>query len=776
MSKRKPEKTRQQTFRRPLAEIKDWQAVLIITGLALFFFRDILFQKAFFWEDFIYQYYPFRNLAAVALSHGELPLWNPYTFNGQPFQSDIQSAIFYLPNLLLTLFVSGGKLHFYWVELFIVLHFVLAGVTMYFLARSFQIPRLSAIFSGIVYAFSGFMVSHTIHQAILCHAAWLPLIVLLFRRAVGQKSILWMCIAGLVLGHAVLAGSPQISLYIFFFLLLIFFADFFATVREHKLQVALPTIPIATGVIVIAVALTAAQLLPTLELAPLSQRAEMTFEKSSEGSLGWDQLVTFVIPKFFGVSDASGSTFWASYPYWQYWETAIYIGLAALVGIIGAMQLIKKDRFVRFLFGVMIFAILYSFGDHFFLHKVFYTAVPGFKSFRIPARMSLLLVMSGALLAGFGITELTRLIESNRKYLQRVAWSVFGAGIILFVLAESGMLQPSDHARDYPAIHSLVTSQAMTALVFLLAIGGLLFLAARQSITPTVFVIGLLTVQFIDMYTFGSSQNNGDLSPQEYYARYTDEVKFLNDQGQKEYFRVNSRQGGSMALDRNQGMIDRVFMMEGYTPLALQRLYPPASSWERVCDLMNAKYRIAVDEKTNTMQLQEATTYLPRSFMVYSARVIMKETEVKSLMERPDFDPSRIAVFEDDPQFPLSDTTYTREWTSTISSYSLNQLSIDVSTPKNGFLVLSEMYYPGWHAYIDGVRRPLYRTDWNLRAVPVESGKHRVEVRYEPESFARGAMISSATLILSFLGIIVSLIMKRRRTAQQHANNTIILQ
>jgi uncharacterized membrane protein YfhO len=162
--------------------------------------------------------------------------------------------------------------------------------------------------------------------------------------------------------------------------------------------------------------------------------------------------------------------------------------------------------------------------------------------------------------------------------------------------------------------------------------------------------------------------------------------------------------------------------------------------------------------------------------MVYSARVIMKETEVKSLMEKPDFDPSRIAVFEDDPQFPLSDTTYTREWTSTISSYSLNQLSIDVSTPKNGFLVLSEMYYPGWHAYIDGVRRPLYRTDWNLRAVPVESGKHRVEVRYEPESFARGAMISSATLILSFLGIIVSLIMKRRRTAQQHANNTIILQ
>src|ERR1700690_985538 len=95
---------------RSLPDVKDWHAIVCILLLAGGFFRDILLEKAFFWEDFIYQYYPFRNFAAVSLRGGALPLWNPYTFNGMPFQADIQTAVFYIPNLLLTFFVSGGRL------------------------------------------------------------------------------------------------------------------------------------------------------------------------------------------------------------------------------------------------------------------------------------------------------------------------------------------------------------------------------------------------------------------------------------------------------------------------------------------------------------------------------------------------------------------------------------------------------------------------------------------------------------------------------------------
>ena len=129
--------------------------------------------------------------AAVSLAGGELPLWNPYTFNGMPFQADIQSAIFYIPNLLLTLFSGGGHLDYWWVELSIIAHFALAGSGMYLLARGFGIGRWYAVFSGIAYCFSGFMVGQLIHQGFIYQAAWFPLVFLAFRNALHHRCV-WL--------------------------------------------------------------------------------------------------------------------------------------------------------------------------------------------------------------------------------------------------------------------------------------------------------------------------------------------------------------------------------------------------------------------------------------------------------------------------------------------------------------------------------------------------------------------------------------------------------
>src|SRR5437879_5295994 len=167
---------------RQLRDLKDWHAVLALTLMVTIFSREILLQKAFFWEDFMYQYYPFRNFAAVSLKNGQLPLWNPYTFNGMPFQADIQTALFYVPNLLLTFFVTGGRLSLYAFEVEIILHYIIAGIGMYYLAKSFGIEKLFSMFSGLVFALSGFMITRAIHQPMICETAWLPVIVLLFRR------------------------------------------------------------------------------------------------------------------------------------------------------------------------------------------------------------------------------------------------------------------------------------------------------------------------------------------------------------------------------------------------------------------------------------------------------------------------------------------------------------------------------------------------------------------------------------------------------------------
>jgi hypothetical protein len=118
-----------------LFELKTWHVLAAVSAFALFFFRDILLGKAFLWEDFLYYSYPVRSFAATSMAMGQFPLWNPYTFNGIPFLADIQTTVLYLPCTVLALAARNGSLHFAWLELVIVLHYVLAGTGMVALAR-----------------------------------------------------------------------------------------------------------------------------------------------------------------------------------------------------------------------------------------------------------------------------------------------------------------------------------------------------------------------------------------------------------------------------------------------------------------------------------------------------------------------------------------------------------------------------------------------------------------------------------------------------------------
>ena len=743
--------------------MRHYHAFAVITLLVAFFFRDILLQKAFFWEDFIYQYYAFRDFAAVSLSRGELPLWNPYTFNGMPFQADIQTALFYIPNLLLTLAVQGDRLHFLWVEALIVAHFVVAGFSMYLLSVNFGLERPYALFSGMVYALSGFMITHAIHHTFISQVAWTPLVLLLFRKTILDRSLFAMLLAGLVLGHSILGGAPQFTLYTFLFLLAYFLFELIAALRSHGLARSWTMIPLGAGVIVLAVALTAIQLLPTVELAGLSARAEITFEKSSESSLEWEQLVTILVPKFFGASGAQGSTYWLAQSAWDYWETCLYVGIPGLIAVAGAIPLARKNRTVAFLFGVMIFSLLYALGDNFVLHSFFFHVVPGFDKFRIPGRMSFLFTLCAAALSGFGLRWLFCSMTGAAREFQQFLVTAAALGAAGWIAAQAGIFQPSENAALYRQIHPAVVSGATTALLLILVVCAILLLAQRKIFSGAIALVAILLVQVADVHVFGYSQNNGDLSPEVYYGRTAELVKAIKKDGETEYFRVNSRKGGAMMLDRNQGMVDRIFLMEGYTPLGLQRIYPPGASWPVICDMLNAKYRITLDSEKRTMGMETATGYLPRANVVYDAR-IMRDSLVAPFMASPAFDPSRMVVLEERPDLPVADTSYDPGWSAGITHYSENAIALSVTMPKNGYLVLSEIYYPGWNATIDGTKQQLYRADWNLRAVPVAAGTHAVEVRFEPESFARGAWISAGALLCALGGLFYS----RRSGARRH--------
>jgi hypothetical protein len=102
-----------------------------------------------------------------------------------------------------------------------------------------------------------------------------------------------------------------------------------------------------------------------------------------------------------------------------------------------------------------------------------------------------------------------------------------------------------------------------------------------------------------------------------------------------------------------------------------------------------------------------------------------------------------------------------------LTYYSPNELTYEYTALTEKLAVFSEVYYPkGWTAYIDGQPAEIINADFILRALKVPAGTHKVEFKYKPESFTKGAMysrISSGLLILLLLAGIGGEIYSRRR-------------
>lgn len=749
-------------------DLKDWQCVILLALLVLVFFRDILLGNAFLWEDFLYHDYPSRNFAAVSMSMGEIPLWNPFTFNGMPFLADIQKTVFYLPCTALTLFVRNGQLSFYWLELMIIAHYVLAGVTMFYLAQSFEVRRIPALFAGTAYMLSGFMITHAIHQYIITLVAWYPLVLLLFRKMLGG-SWKWVFIGGLVLGHSTLAGFPQLSLYLYFFLFVFFVFEQLTTYTGKEL-ISRPAITAAVKaavMVALSVAVAMIQLLPTFEFADLTFRAQITYQKATEGQFSWEQLITFFYPKFFGTAGASGYNYHGPGTYWYYWETCMYLGILPLMLMAMSTTLLRKSKFVAFFWSYGVFSVLFALGDNFFVHRLFFDFVPGFNTFRNPSRMGVFLSFGAALLSGMSLQHLLyeqRAPHESRR-LRNITVLIVGLCALLYLLLISGSLSGSFEFLKDNATYSGVRKDVLASLLTV----GLSALFAYAIIKKTLVLrwagIASIVVLLIDMSVFGGEQNNSKTNPAEYFNRSRELTDFIKQDSNGEPVRVNMRNQQGMLMDRNQGLMDRIMLMEGYTPLVLRRYLPPSRDWSQACDMMNAKYRVATDEQRKSLTITRSTTYLPRAYMVYNARVLPDSTSIFLFMQSKDFDPSRTVVIDTDPGFKVSDTSYTKQWSAQFTSFNLNSASLTLSTPKDGFLVFSEIYYPGWIAYIDGSPQPIFRANWNQRVVPMRAGTHRVSLRFESAPFKYGLWITLATLALCMGGILLS--SKRPQTTEQ---------
>jgi hypothetical protein len=132
----------------------------------------------------------------------------------------------------------------------------------------------------------------------------------------------------------------------------------------------------------------------------------------------------------------------------------------------------------------------------------------------------------------------------------------------------------------------------------------------------------------------------------------------------------------------------------------------------------------------------------PRVYL--ASRLIAVDSEaVLGQEELPEFDRTDEALVDRDDvekvkgDYGLRDTLTDPDppqGSARIVSYGRNEVSLDLDTDRNSVLVLHDIYYPGWEAYVDGERRPILRANLLFRGVEVAPGHHRVEFRFRPLS------------------------------------------
>ena len=182
----------------------DWAlaAVLALGSLAMFWRVVFTPSMLFYWDVFNYTY-PSAHFIHEICRQGFLPYWNPYLNYGQPFLENPNHLFFYPYTLLVILLPTelAYPLHY-------VIHFGLAGIGTYLLARRWNQSRVASLFSGFVFEFSGPLLSlGNLYNHAAC-AAWIPWALLATDRAVQSRRVRPWILLTLVFSAQFLAAEP----------------------------------------------------------------------------------------------------------------------------------------------------------------------------------------------------------------------------------------------------------------------------------------------------------------------------------------------------------------------------------------------------------------------------------------------------------------------------------------------------------------------------------------------------------------------------------------
>jgi Bacterial membrane protein YfhO len=154
------------------------------------------------------------------------------------------------------------------------------------------------------------------------------------------------------------------------------------------------------------------------------------------------------------------------------------------------------------------------------------------------------------------------------------------------------------------------------------------------------------------------------------------------------------------------------------------------------------KFRLIYDDD---IRIYENADALPRAFAPSKVLLSSGADQSHALMAQPDFNPRGTAVLEGTPskseRAVLADSTAQTGSQVAVNAYSDDRVSLTATMARPGLVVLTDTFYPGWTATVDGKPASIYLTDYAFRGVVVPEGTHEVVFSYSPASFKLGLAV-----------------------------------
>jgi hypothetical protein len=755
---------------------KLWDGVLILLLLlaAFFFLGPVLWpgeSEILIGSDLHWLFYPTTQFAFTAMQAGELPLWNPHLFLGFPHYAEPQLATFYPLLWLPALAGWPVTTAFSWLYAF---HLGLTAAGGYLLLRRLGAQRAGAVVGGFTLGFSAFMLTRLYagHLPHVMTIAYLPWLLAAADWAVVKRPLLptiaTTLLAALPLGLAILAGyAPFFPLLVGTLTLYLGWRAWLAYREEGWRPVVRLTAQWA-GLGLFAGLLAAVQLLPTLQFALLSSRvATADYAFAGQFALPFWQLLTLLSPDFFGIPTwyalpPDKAAHWAiSYPP-TYWEAAVYVGILPLL-LVGLAWGLGQRR-LRFWGFLGLAGLLLALGADAAWHRLFYQVVPGFGLFRVPARMIYLFVLSTAVLAGLTFDHWFNLPATSfqlwRSRLQRAALLLLPALFLVTLLTVMVQAAQTDQAAQ---LRLQNMAEQLVRLIIFLALSLALLLKGYGR--PHSWLAALaLVILVADLWGFGSKFITTHQIGQDPGWTQADMVL----PAERHSYRVMSS-----GLPPNLAAVYGFHHVGGYDDFRTEtglRLEELAERDVRVAQLLGVRYHLhdpAIGGLPGTSEgwryftmldeeripVFEQVAALPRAFIVYDVVGTADEPESLHVLARPEIDLSQTAVVQILPDTHC-DLGATGAGQVEILAYRPKQVRLQVETNTTGWLVLTDLYYPGWRAEINGRETPIQPTNYGLRGICVPAGSHEITFDFAPPLLRYGMVLSGgAWLLLLLVGL-----------------------